>query len=137
MYATRYMRWTWPILVFTSIFVLVKINHADAQPATPATLSGAFTLDKLLDLILKSLALIAGGVWFVYHPVSGYLTVNLALELRIDRNSEADRENIAVQITMKKGDQGKLDLYDVKVRLRTVHDIVADLPSSVTFGSDV
>jgi hypothetical protein len=125
------------ILGVMLVSVLAGIIQANAQPVAPAPFAGALDIDKILDLALKSIVLVAGGRWFLYRAYSGYLTVNLALELQIDRSRLTDLENIAIQITLKKGDQGKLNLYDIKARLRTADDGVAVFPRWVTFGNDV
>ena len=138
MYAITCLRLIGLLLVIALVSFLVGIIQANAQSVTPAPLVGALDLNKFLDLALKLLALVAGACWFVYRAYSGYFTINLALELQIDRSRQVDLENISVHVTLKKGDQGKLDLHDIQARLRTADDDgVAILPRRVTFGNDV
>ena len=131
-------------LVFLIISIsLLAAMEIDAQTlATSPTTLPAITADKWLDILLKAAALLAGGGWFLYRAIAGYITVNLAMELEIERKRQDDRENVSVKVVIKKGDQGKLELYTVKIRLRVADNLVTEAqpitsPRIVSFGNDV
>jgi hypothetical protein len=97
-------------------------------------------IDKWLDIALKAAALLAAGIYFLYRAWAGYMTVNLSVSLSLERKKRngQERDLVVASVVLKKGNEGKLLLCDVKVRLRVVADTPASQnPVSVSLGDDV
>jgi hypothetical protein len=99
------------------------------------------SIDKWLDVALKMAALVAAGGYFLYRVWAGYMTVNLAVNLSVERakkGSGQEQHFVVANVLLKKGNEGKLLLCDAKVRLRLLPDLaVSQHPVPLSLGDDV
>lgn len=65
------------------------------------------------------LAFLGAAVFFLVKAYQGYLTVDLSLEAACRRSHRArGQDDLAISVTMKRGDRGSVRLRDLIVRVR-------------------
>jgi hypothetical protein len=71
------------------------------------------------DHLAKSLALLAALVFFAYKAISGYMVTNMSLKLACTRqpSNKGNLDDLALSITLLKGDRGSVAIHDATVRL--------------------
>lgn len=76
--------------------------------------------------LTEGIAIIVGGVYFLYRSGRGSFTHNLSLSLDCSRkaNPTADRDYLAVTVKISKGERYTVELHDAKVR---VNDVILPL----------
>lgn len=78
---------------------------------------------EILQTLGTILATFAAGIFFLMKVASGYLVTNAHAELRLDRRSSGDGEDLlVVEVTVVKGDRGTLRLHDVQALVRCGDD---------------
>lgn len=72
-----------------------------------------------LDATVKILAYLGAASFFIYKAVTGYFIVNLSLSASCERKrtSNANLDNILLNVTLNKGDRSSLVLYDMKAKV--------------------
>jgi hypothetical protein len=86
--------------------------------------------------LAEIIALAAAAVFFLYKAVSGYLMVNMTVELTSKRNKKDETEDYVVAKAMfKKGAVGSLDIHDAWIVLKNgKKQIQTDIDDIIRFS---
>jgi len=69
--------------------------------------------------LAETIAFALAGAFFLYKFISGYLIVNLSIEIDCDRHptKNSDKDLLAITVLLSKGERGSLDFHDASVQV--------------------
>ncbi len=93
-----------------------------------APMAGDYMTIDLLQQISQIVAFFSAAIFFIYKVVAGYFVPNVSLAPEISRieRFNSDNDLLIVKVSIKKGDNGSINIHDAKVRLSgdSVYEIV-------------
>lgn len=90
-----------------------------------------------LKAIVELLAYAGAAAFFLYKAVTGYLIVNVALSVKVERVKFTDSEDyLSIATTIKKGPNGSLVLHDCRARVNDGTDVTFQSIRRLSYASD-